>query len=304
MHANCLKSCAWVALIFALSMSAKAQTLYAVTIRDAIFPSQGGSLYSVDPQTGAARMIAPIRLNGTQPIGLKGIAVHPKTGVFYGITAGLTRTVPRSLVTFDPESGNATLIGSLGMAGSDITFDRAGTLYIWLMDLNRIGVVDLGTGAARPLEGPVSGISETVGGGFAVRKDGTAVISAASAAGALDFVDLKTGAAREGPSLIGAPFVSAITAMDFSPTGDLYGVNSNMGAPAKTALVRIDISTGRVQHIGPLPDDVYALTFVPNTDLVTLSLRLPRWIVIVLGLFVFAVLLLAARGAWSLMSRP
>ncbi len=265
--------------------AARADVLYAVTLRNHANISTGGlggNLYTIDADTGAARIVAPITLNG-QPIGLRGIAIHPKTRVFYGITAGLTPNVPRSLVTLDPNTGKATLVGSLGVAGSDINFDEKGTLYIWLPDRNELGTVDLGTGAAKTFA--ESGIAETIGGGFAIdEKTGHALLSATSAVGTLDAVDLRTGRVTTGPPLAGAPFVSAMSALDFSPSGKLYGVNTNLGAPASATLVTIDPKTGVVHAIGALPNDTTAITFGPESDLLSETVTVRKWILAVLAL--------------------
>ena len=41
--------------------------------------------------------------------------------------------------------------------------------------------------------------------------------------------------------------------LTFSSGGALYAVNSNMGAPAKTRLIRINADTGAVTDVGALP---------------------------------------------------
>ncbi|HEX7606839.1 MAG TPA: hypothetical protein VF348_09035, partial [Usitatibacter sp.] len=164
--------------VFAVAVSlaacgAWAETLYVATIRDYSSTETeglGGGLYSVDPATGKSSLIARLRIGGVIPIGLTGLAIHPKTGVFYGITAGLSSQIPRSLVTVDPKTGSTTLVGNLNHAGSDIRFDAKGTLYVWLNEEARVATVDLGTGAATPL-GP-SGYSETLGGGIAIDRAG------------------------------------------------------------------------------------------------------------------------------------
>lgn len=272
-------------LVAATACIAHAEVLYAVTLRNYANASTGGlggSLYTVDTDTGTARIVAPLRLKG-QPIGLRGVAIHPKTRVFYGITAGLAANIARSLVTIEPHTGNATLIGSLGITGSDINFDAKGTLYIWLTDLNQLGTVDLGTGVAKPIAD--SGITQTIGGGFAIDAKGHALLSATSAAGTLDTVDLETGRVATGPHLVGAPFVSAITAMDFAPNGhDLYAVNSNLGAPSSAALVRIDPTSGVVKAIGMLPNDTSAVTFGVESDVGAGTVTVRMWTLVGLAL--------------------
>jgi hypothetical protein len=263
-----------------------ADTLYVATIRDyssAETEGLGGGLYSVDPATGKSALIARLRIGGVIPIGLTGLAIHPKTGAFYGITAGLSSQIPRSLVSVDPKTGNTTLVGNLNHAGSDIRFDAKGTLYVWLNEEARVATVDLGTGAATPV-GP-SGYGDTLGGGIAIDRSGELYVSATNAAGTLDKLDLTTGHATVGPRLAGAPYIASLSSMAFSPAGTLYGVNSNLAAPAKSILVTIDTKSGEVKEIGPLPNDVDALAFGPSSiEPVNTSKPVEPWVTILLAL--------------------
>ena len=130
---------------------AHAETLYVATLRDYANEATaglGGAIYKLELPQGKPVLVANLRVGGKTPIGLTGIAIHPKTGVWYGITAGLSPAVPRSLVTVDARTGNVTIVGDLRESGSDIRFDPKGKLYIWLTEPARLGVVDLGTGAA------------------------------------------------------------------------------------------------------------------------------------------------------------
>lgn len=298
MARSCFLRIALLALVLA-ALAARAETLYGVSLR-AYSGATGGNLYVIDPATGEARIVAPVRLGGTQPVGLRGIAVHPRTHVFYAITAGLNAGVPRALATLDPVTGNATIVGPLGRSGSDINFDGKGQLFIWLTDSNELGMVDLGTGAARPISAEATKLGDSVGGGFGVREDGVAFVSATSANGTLDVVDTRTGAASVGPRLIGAPYVSGFAAMDFSRDGRLYAINSNMGAPSSTVLTVIDPRAGTVRPVGPLPPDMTGLAFAPEgDDTVTLTLRKATLVsiaaLIVLALAVLAFLALRRR---------
>ena len=254
-----LLAAAWLA-----SSCAWAETLYVATLRDYTNKESsgvGGALYSVDSNTGKSTLMAPLRVGGAIPIGLTGLAIHPRTGVFYGITAGLSAQIPRSLVTIDPKNGNTTLVGSLNHEGSDIRFDTKGTLYVWLNDPPGLGTIDVGTGAATPIGS--SGYSDSLGGGLAIDRDGSFYVSATNAAGTLDRVNLANGHVTVGPRIIGAPYLSSINSMAFSPSGVLHAVNSNLGAPAKSALVVIDPGSGAVKELGALPNDVDPLAFAP-----------------------------------------
>jgi hypothetical protein len=243
------------------SNPASAQVLYSASVRS--LASTGveglaGALYTVNLGTGSATFVAPIKLNGSLPIGVTGMAAQPSSGIFFGITSPLASDLPQSLVTIDPTTGKATLVGALKFAGSDISFNRAGILYTWLPATSQLGTVNTETGAVTPIgiAGPPSSPA-----GLAIDSGGIAYITPKGAAGSLDTVDIATGTLKTGPPLTGAPFPSVINSMTFTPSGLLLAVNSNAGAPAHTRLVTINTATGVVSNIGTLPDDTDALTF-------------------------------------------
>jgi hypothetical protein len=249
------------AIAILLSTHVAAQTLFAASVRSqASTGTEGlaGALYTVNLATGSATFVAPIRLNAVTPIGVTGLAAHPATGVLYGITSPLTTEIPQSLVTLDPQTGRATLIGGLKFEGSDIAFNRAGILYTWLPIPSQLGVVNLETGVVTPIG--TTGVPSSAA-GLAIDANGVAFITPKGAAGTLDTVDIGTGTMRTGPPLTGAPFPSVINSMTFTPSGLLLAVNSNAGAPAETRLVTINTATGAVSNIGTLPNDTDALTF-------------------------------------------
>jgi hypothetical protein len=269
---------------------AAAQALYATSIR--VFASGGrdkvvGSLYTLNLADASAKLVAPIRMKSETAIGITGLGVHPTSGIFYGITSALSPVNPRSLVTLDVNTGDADLVGPLGAAGSDIAFDAAGTLYVWLPSTSQLGVVDLNTAAVKPLgtPGPAGN-----GGGIAIDDKGTAYVTPGGASGTLDRVDTHTGAIMRGPQLTGAPFPTAITAMTFTPSGLLLAVNANGGSPASVRLVAINTGSGQVTAIGSLPDDTDSLAFASGgshdirSALSTMSGRTLALLSLVLGL--------------------
>lgn len=252
---------AWLALLAAsLSCAHGVETLFATTLRSANTASSNvGSLYTVDPATGAAKLVGPIRV-GDSAVGIVAVASHPRTGIFYGITSSLSPIVPRSLLAIDLATGSATKVATLGADGADIGFDQIGTLYMWLQDTSRVAKVDLATGEVTPIGEP--GTEGTVGGGIAVNGAGDiALVSATGASGTLDSVNLATGVTAVGPVMSGAPYATSIDNLTFSPSGVLYGINSNGGAPSNAVLVTIDPASGVVARIGALPDDSHGLIF-------------------------------------------
>ena len=217
-----------------------------------------GSLCSGDRATSTSSLIGAIRLPGARPIGVTGMAAHPKTGALYGITSEQSPNSPRSLVTIEAASGIATLVGELGAAGSDIAFDSKGRLYMWLPTTSQLGIVDPSSASVTPLGRPGPPGSPA---GIAIDPTGMVFVTAKGAGGTLDNVELGSGALQVGPVLTGAPFSTQINSMSFSPSGLLLAVNSNGGSPAETRLVTINTATGVVTTIGALPDDTDALAF-------------------------------------------
>lgn len=252
------------AMAFMAPASAMADTLYAATVRTGAAGGAdivSGSLYTVNLGNGSATFIAPLLLDGRAAIGVTGMAAHPATGIMYGITSPLSSAHPQSLVTLDPNTGRATLVGDLRFPGSDIAFNKAGILFTWLPATSQLGVVDLTTGAVTPIGSPIAGGTIS---GLAIDLHGAAYITPSGAGGTLDTVDIGTGVIRKGPQLNGAPYPSSVNSMTFTPSGLLLAVNSNSGSPAATALVQINTSTGVVNKIGTLPDDTDALAFVSS----------------------------------------
>jgi len=250
------------ALAAALALPAIAEPLlYAATVRAGAKASEsaGGSLYVVDPANASSKAVGGLRV-GDQPIGITGLAVHPKTGILYGVTAGSSPNHRNSLVTIDPATAQATLVGEMRVAGSDVAFNHDGELYMWLPDTNQIGRINLASGRVTAI-GEI-GESTRIEGGIAFDGQGKLYVTPSGATGAIETRDPATGAIASGPALLNAPYLSSLNSLAFSPQGHLFGVNSNMGSPAHTALVRIEPRSGVVTQIGALPEDTDCLAFV------------------------------------------
>lgn len=276
--------------------SADAQTLYAVSVRtysDPSYKGVEGNLYRVDPNTAVTTLVAPLRLDGRDSIGLDGLAIDPTSGDFFGITAPTAALIPHSLVRLDPTNGNVTLVGNLGVPGSDIDFDSDGTLFIWLPATSQLGKIDLKTGGVTKIGSERQ--RQATSGGFTVTRHGIALIAGSGANGTLDSTDLKTGAVTASVRLTGARYPELVNGLASSPDGTLFGVNTNGGIPAMADLVKIDERTGSITTIGPLPNDTDALAFGPavangnNWDLERLrSLLLPVVVLVGIGLLIFS----------------
>jgi len=274
------------ALIAMATFAAAAEPiLFTATVRSHIGAAPdavAGTLYEVNPATAAAKPIGDLRLAG-KPIGITGLAVHPKSGVLYGVTAGSSPNYRSSLVSIDPNTAEASIVGPMRVSGSDITFSPEGELFIWLPDTNQIGRINVATGRVTPL-GEI-GESTRLEGGIAFDGQGRLYVTAAGATGAIEMRDPASGAATSGPMLNNAPYLSSMNALAFSPSGELFGINSNMGTPARTALVKIDTENGVVTQIGPLPEDTDCLAFVNSPRASLLARQSPANIVLVGSIF-------------------
>jgi hypothetical protein len=290
-----------VAATVFMSSATDAQVLYAVSLRsysDPGFTGIEGNLYTVDPGRATTTLVASLSLGGKTPVGLDGLATHPQTGVFYGITAPSSNVIPRSLVTVDPKTGITTLVGALGHTGSDIAFDQDGTLFVWLPDTGQVGTIDLVTGAVSPRGRPRQ--AGELKGGFTVIERGRGLVAASGGAGTLDSVDTTTGEITKGPALVGALYPDLINGLAFSSKGVLFAINTNFGASSLANLVTIDINTGKVTTIGPMPNDTDALNFGPAAaGPQELTVNLMQWrvpLLISLCILAFVVVIVAMRS--------
>lgn len=278
------------------------QALYLATGSNGI----DGSLYTVDPTTAVATLVGPI-LIGAAPVGITGLAFHPATGVLYGATSNDGGNPEHALVTIDPFSGAATLVGDLGVPVGDIAFDSSGTLFAWSGGggSNSLATVDLSTGLATtvgpsgvpggtacPAVGPANG-----GNGLSF-SGGILYVSPKGVAGALYSVNTSTGAATAGPTMSGAPITTcgALDSMATSSTGTLFAIDTDRSSsPTTSRLVTINTSTGAITQVAALdlPGDADGLAFQ------AVSVAVPTvspWGLAALGL------LLAAIG-WRLVIR-
>jgi hypothetical protein len=260
------------------------------TYADPTYRGVEGNLYVVDTDSGVTRLVVSLTYGG-KSIGLDGLAIHPKTGIFYGITSSTSTTLPRSLVRIDPKTGALTPVGDLGHAGSDIEFDPDGVLYMWLPTTSQLATVNIDTGSATPVGNPFQ--QGTRRGGIALIGGGRALVAASGGKGTLDTADMSTGVITPGPSLVGAPFPELINSLAVSPRGVIYGINTNGANPQLANLVSIDPKTGKVTGIGPLPDDTDALSFGPTlSETKDVATRMQEWRFPVLaGLFVIAIVI-------------
>jgi hypothetical protein len=254
-------------LAAALVSSLPAQTLYVAT------GSKGahGVLYTVNPATAAFTSVGPITTS-TGAIGMTGIAFDPLNGILYGITGLESPTSPRNLVTINPATGAAAIVGTLmdatnpgfAVGLSDISFRSDGMLFgispgtLYTINLGTAAVTSIGATGENP-----------PGGGLAFNPAGV-LYSAGSAVGTVDTLNTTTGARMVGPTMTGSPHAGTLGAMNalaFNSASVLYGTDSDRAQNGATTvavnLVTINTTTGVVTNIGVLPNDVDAIAFGP-----------------------------------------
>jgi PEP-CTERM motif len=258
------------AIFLALSVAALAS---AVRAQETLYVATGskgaaGVLYTVNPFTAAFTSVGPIT-TGAAAIGMTGLAFDPLNGALYGITGLESPNFPRSLVTINPATGAATVLGTLtstfGTTGlTDISFQSDGTLFG--ISPSTLYTINLGTGALTSIGS--TGLNPP-GGGLAFNPSGT-LYSAGIATGTVDTLSTSTGARTVGPTMTGAPHagsLGAMMALGFSSSNTLYAANSareQNGATITTVnLVTINPATGVVTDIGALLGNVDALAFSP-----------------------------------------
>jgi hypothetical protein len=241
--------------------SARADVLYGTTAAGGI----DSELLILNPATGAVLTdVGPVVDVQGRHYGVSALAFEPGTGVLYGATTPLSATAPRSLVTVDPATARATLIGPFGAGMNSMTlaFDpTSGALYgagTHAPDLYRI---NRATGGAA-LVGP-SGFSDTIGGALVADAAGTLYGAPTGSSDPLRIYDKTTGGTTAGATLHGAPLPDgAIKAMTFDSDGVLFGTNTNrVPASATVYLVTIDPVTGQVSSIGRSVDNLSAIAF-------------------------------------------
>lgn len=241
------------------------QTLYGTTGG----PSNPGNLYIVNPATGFATLVGPLRDSDLAPYAVTGLAFDG-TGTLYGATSTNSPTAPSELVTINPMSGLVTVVGAFntgvvsGVNNSpetmaDLTFSSVNnTLYGGGSLSTNLYSINLGSGqAASPGASGTSGVPAGVG--IAANNAGTVFGSPNGAAGDLVTYNTTTGAATPVATITGAPFGAngSMAALAFSPSSLLYGVDLNRSdntTPRASDLVTIDTTSGAVATIGPITD--------------------------------------------------
>ena len=260
-----------VSLLFSLSPVQAQGVIYAATGSGGI----GGELYVVDIATETQTLIGDItNANGGGAIGITGLAFNPMTDTLYGVTVNSTtggNTVVRSLVTIDPLTAVATVIGSLGSAPlGDIAFRADGTLF-GFQGQNPFDLVtiNLSTGAVTPVgDSGIAATDNPQGGGLEFSSSGALFLSIHGADGSLDTVNAANGAVTIGPTMSGADYEQPGTwaAFTLDNQGIMYGANSGpfangISGPVSVSLATINLVNGAVTALFPLPESTDAIAW-------------------------------------------
>jgi len=100
----------------ALAFSPISTLLYAATGSNSV----DATLYTVNPADGTTVPVGAV-LVGLDPIGLTGLAFHPTTGTLYGVTTPNSSNLPLALVTINPATAQAAVIGDLTVVATLVT---------------------------------------------------------------------------------------------------------------------------------------------------------------------------------------
>lgn len=184
-----------------------------------------GSLYTVDPATGALARVGAVGANRTQMLDLAQL-----DGNMFGVTFTST------FFSINAANGEGTQIGSLGAFVNALEFGSGGTLYG--AGGNKFFTIDTATGAATQVGS--DGVYGSAG--DLAFLNGTLFLSGSTRTVATDQlykINPATGTATALPNAIGFPLVFGLTA----DNGVLYGFsNSPTGGAGK--IISINARTG------------------------------------------------------------
>jgi hypothetical protein len=250
--------------LLGLGAQAEAAVLYGASAS-----GSPGRLYQIDPATGAMLQdVGPLNDVAGTNYPITGMAFHPTTGVLYGSTGNNPAATAALLVTIDPATALVSVIGTFntGQTNSsgtpatmgDIAFDAAGNLF----GVGTIGgpqLYSINTGTAQATVIGNTGLTSTTGGGLAISSAG--VFYGTPTASRYGTYDSNTGAYTNitNPTKPGGG--GSYAALDFSPSGVLYGLNSAPGSPPPTFLAIIDPTTGAVTNVGQSVQALDAIAF-------------------------------------------
>jgi len=265
------------------NVGATATEMDAITFKSSgvLYGATGGagSLYTIDPTTGIATLVHAFvgASNASLTYGVNGLAFQPGTGILYGTTSPDSPSSGDSLVTINPATGQVTVIGpsGTGFPYTNIAFAPNGTLYGWLVASGAanasLATINLTTGAGTSVGSPQPNVIIPYI-GLAISHDGTIYVAAnghsgapacgGSCSGFLWAVSPINGSPAIVARLSGGPGVApAITALAFSPTGVLYGIEGGGGGGWNLIGIDMPVAAEVMNNVGATATEMDAITF-------------------------------------------
>jgi len=262
---RCMSPVATEAGVVAVSLSnlngeAELADAYTYVMPPMLYAADGktgldGDFYAIDPSDGSATVIGPVGFSIT------GLCMAPDGSVFGTESTQSGNQGDARLISIDPETGAGTVVGDLfdgtiyHSSTADCTFvgDR---MIGWSESGDDPIEIDTSTGAVTVI--PNTGVSSS-GSGMAYAPDGTLYFVPGRVTGSLFIINPDTGIGFEGPALSGGTYDN-INSMAFLD-GTLYGIDTqDMGSTSsQQVLVTIDVTTGVMTPIGPLPTPIDSL---------------------------------------------
>ena len=241
---------------------------------------QGGGLYMLDPNSGAADLVGFSGIaNARGSISISGIDFHPRTGMLYGVIGGSGFNNPGSdLITINPETGIGTLVGTMSGSGFDpsdqtppsgcgsLAFAPDGRLFAGCWEgeagpsQGKILEIDPETGAVLALRPTTNGELLT---GLAYSPEGVLWGSRGGNIGdgpaVLHTVNPDTGMILSTLPLSDAD--ARVSSLAFAPDGTLYA-----SLPQESTLATISTASGAVTKVGSYGDTVARIAGLASTS--------------------------------------
>lgn len=227
----------------------------------ALYAAKGGSsttsnLYTLDPATAAATSV------GATGFGITGLAVHPSSGVLYGVTNNNSASNPRSLITVDTTTGAGTLVGATGVVNgiADIAFRSDGVLYGYGSSTHRLYTINLATGTATQVSATTISPFPR---GFGMDFDSTDLLFVCPFGdnGLYVTVDETTAVVTNQVTLSGAPGPGGLSVSAASFTTPAVFWATLIDPAGSDYLITINTSTGAITTIGVTLADVDAIAW-------------------------------------------
>ena len=221
--------------------------------------STAGNLYTVDTSTGLTTVVGALVDAAGASYAINGMAWDAANQWLWGTTSGASPTLANGLVRINPNTGQVTQVGLLGLTppnfGADLDL-RGGTLYGWAEgSLSSLVTINTATGAATVV-GPNGQNLNTTGSGLASNGQGTMFSAPDLATGNLWQVNTATGQLFGATPFSGGSAAGRIGALEFLGS-TLFGVEligDGVSGISSNQLVSINPVTGAITAIGQFRD--------------------------------------------------